>query len=642
MTPMLEDLPNIPKEKTYSTFSPIAISRENEIDIFHSLLSGESSGILSIHGHSGTGKSELLMHYRLKAREKGVPFYLVNAQFTKADPSSFLEALLEQMGPPSPSVSPLEAICMHIQHLEKKGIRFVIAIDSYEHYEKLDEWFRQSFLPSLPSSIIVIFCGRNLLNTYWKSSIWHPFIKTIELQALTFEQYKATIKSSTEAHLQKIWQCSKGNPYAIAHLIYSLNKEGKLDETLLQATYQNIVREWLREVTNDRMLPYIEAASFGIQIHQEKIETILTTTLSRKEFEQLISYSFVEETGTGWKLHPLFHHALKMDLIKRKPTYYHELWKKAIMYCRTYIEQHDHVIKTKDINDFFYLLKERMLHTSPFNHENISMYSLSSARPDDWTDIQSFLMKDEKYFTEEEASYLSRESLEKIGLRYVKLLRNEADKVRGMVVMIPIQSSTLDLLTSNPVTHSYFSRLSSMEEKRVRNAAHPCGWVIRSLNIMDKNNNEELYALLYHLLPLVLTEGILVASTPVVYYQNLLEQFRFKEIPEASHNDYGIHVRSKTYELDLKNNRLPHYLDTFANAIGVSLNSTTPLDRFQFTPREKEVAKLVIQGKPNAAIAKELSLTEITVKKHLTRMYAKLEVKNRTELTKMILGRRIT
>ncbi|MCA0986903.1 LuxR C-terminal-related transcriptional regulator [Guptibacillus algicola] len=610
------------------------------MNTFHRLLIGESSGILSIYGHSGTGKSELLMHYRLKARDKGVPFYLVNAQFTKADPSSFLQALLEQMGPPSPSVSPLEAIRMHMQHLEKKGIHFVIAIDSYEHYEKLDEWFRQSFLPSLPSSIIFIFCGRNPLNTYWKSSIWHPFIQTIELQALTYEQFNATIETSTEAQLKKIWHCSKGNPFAISHLIYSSNKEGKLDDRLVQATYQNIVREWLREVTNDRMLPYIEAASFGVQIHQEKIEAILTNTLSRKEFEQLISYSFVEETETGWKLHPLFHHALKMDLIKRKPTYYHELWKRALMYCRTYMEQHDHVIKTNDINEFFYLLKERMVQSSPFNNENISMYSMASAHAEDWTEIQPFLMKDKEYFREGENSYLSLEALKEIGLRYVKLLRNEAGKVRGMAVMIPIQSSTLELLKTNPVTKSYFYNLSSFEEKRVRKAKLPCGWVIRYLNIIDKNKKEELYALLYHLLPLVLTEGILVASTPVAYYQSLLERFRFKEIPEASHNDYGSHIRSKTYELDLKNNRLPQYLDTFAQAIGVTLNST-PLDRFQFTPREKEVATLVIQGKSNATIANELSLTEITVKKHLTRIYAKLDIKNRTELTKIILGGRV-
>ncbi len=632
---MLEDLPNVQKGFNHSTFSPITISRENEIDTFHRLLVGKSSGILSIHGHSGTGKSELLMHFRLKARRNGTPFYLVNAQYTRADPTSFLHALLEQMGPASPSVSPLEAIFMHIQHLEKEGIRTVIAIDSYEHYEKLDEWFRQSFLPSLPSSIIFIFCGRKPLNTYWKSSIWHPFINSIELRSLTYEQFQLMIKTSTDGYLQKIWHHSKGNPFAISHLVYSSNTALKLDEKLVQETYQYVVREWMREVTDDKMVPYIEAAVFGIQIYQEKIEAILTTSLSRREFERLTSYSFVKETADGWKLHPLFQNALKTDLMKRKPTYYHELWKNALMYCRKFIEQNDHLIRINEVNDFFYLLKDRMIHSSPFNNENISMYSLTSAQQEDWSDIHSFLDKDKERFSK--GSYITKESLDDIGLQHIKLLRNEKGVVRGMTVTIPIQSTTIDLLKESFVTRSYFSKLSNTEEKRIRHASEPCGWVIRYLDVKDKSQEDELYALLYHLLPLVLTEGILVASTPVVYFQNLLEQFNFEEIPEASHDDYGMHARSKTYELDLKNKRLSQYLDNFARAIGVSFNQT-PLDRYGFTPREKEVANLVIEGKSNARIANELSLTEITVKKHLTRIYAKLHVKNRTELTKRILG----
>lgn len=48
------------------------------------------------------------------------------------------------------------------------------------------------------------------------------------------------------------------------------------------------------------------------------------------------------------------------------------------------------------------------------------------------------------------------------------------------------------------------------------------------------------------------------------------------------------------------------------------------------TIREQEVLVLASQGKSNRAIAKELILTEATVKSHMAHVFSKLNVKNRT------------
>ncbi|WP_017444059.1 response regulator transcription factor [Gayadomonas joobiniege] len=52
----------------------------------------------------------------------------------------------------------------------------------------------------------------------------------------------------------------------------------------------------------------------------------------------------------------------------------------------------------------------------------------------------------------------------------------------------------------------------------------------------------------------------------------------------------------------------------------------------QLSAREKEVLKCIIQGLTNSAIAKELYVTENTVKFHCKNIYLKLSVKNRVEL----------
>jgi DNA-binding CsgD family transcriptional regulator len=52
----------------------------------------------------------------------------------------------------------------------------------------------------------------------------------------------------------------------------------------------------------------------------------------------------------------------------------------------------------------------------------------------------------------------------------------------------------------------------------------------------------------------------------------------------------------------------------------------------ELTARETEVAALVAGGSSNAGIAVALNVTEATVKAHLTRIYAKLGVRSRTQL----------
>jgi len=63
-------------------------------------------------------------------------------------------------------------------------------------------------------------------------------------------------------------------------------------------------------------------------------------------------------------------------------------------------------------------------------------------------------------------------------------------------------------------------------------------------------------------------------------------------------------------------------------------------DRVHLTPRERDVAKLAIQGLGNRQIAYELHMSVITVAFHLGKIYSKTGVTNRTELATLLLGGR--
>ena len=54
------------------------------------------------------------------------------------------------------------------------------------------------------------------------------------------------------------------------------------------------------------------------------------------------------------------------------------------------------------------------------------------------------------------------------------------------------------------------------------------------------------------------------------------------------------------------------------------------------TPREREVALAVGRGSANAEIAGELHMSLATVKAHVTRLFAKLEVDNRVQIALLV------
>jgi DNA-binding CsgD family transcriptional regulator len=54
--------------------------------------------------------------------------------------------------------------------------------------------------------------------------------------------------------------------------------------------------------------------------------------------------------------------------------------------------------------------------------------------------------------------------------------------------------------------------------------------------------------------------------------------------------------------------------------------------RYGLTPREAEVAELVLRGYPNPVIASTLGIAPTTAKRHLTRIFDKIGVDSRTQL----------
>lgn len=70
---------------------------------------------------------------------------------------------------------------------------------------------------------------------------------------------------------------------------------------------------------------------------------------------------------------------------------------------------------------------------------------------------------------------------------------------------------------------------------------------------------------------------------------------------------------------------------------GTAVHRTIPAPASQLTPREFQICTFVAQGATNPEIAAKLFLSRKTIEAHLGRIFAKLGVRSRTELTRLVI-----
>ncbi|MCL5429604.1 MAG: LuxR C-terminal-related transcriptional regulator [Chloroflexi bacterium] len=104
-----------------------------------------------------------------------------------------------------------------------------------------------------------------------------------------------------------------------------------------------------------------------------------------------------------------------------------------------------------------------------------------------------------------------------------------------------------------------------------------------------------------------------------------------KRIPYAG--SLGVHniVHRKKIRFYVEITQIQVYSPAFFNA--GAANGRKMEEQKGLTNREKEVMNLVVQGKLNTEVSDLLGISQSTVEKHLTSIYAKLGVRNRTEAT---------
>lgn len=651
---------------------PAPIGRDQELNAFEEFRHSIETRILNLHGQGGIGKTYLLHVFERQSINHGDTFIRMDSLDFTHTPQDFvrhLNLLLGSYTEPVKNEAPsMFEVKQKLTTLSQMS-QVIIAIDNYEKMTEIDRWFRQFFLTHTDPAVKVIISGRIPLQGEWvESPVWAAKIRSVPLGFFNQEEITAYLRQQNiteQSTIHSLHDFTEGHPLALALAGMSVKDDGSSDSYVnghsIQQVLTTLTRRWLEEVENETLLQLIEAAAMLKSFNQNTLSTILERDVPYQEFIALTNISFIQPLQEQWSIHELIQDAIKVDLIRRSPERYNQLKQKVIGYYKKRLTKTKH---PDDIAMFFYhigdeLIQSVFFHSKPttgrkfyleqvddYNFDDVirffekKKYDVSVSKTQFYNRVsnQTFRFFASYEHNKKELELIGPDYIRKMGLDSTKLLRDYTGNIHAMSIVVPVHHGTINALHDEPVSRAYFNQLTRADWEKLNVPKEDTrAYFIRFLDYVDPGDQDARTALMYDLLPLLLTGAKIIVSSPLPFFQALVKSFGFSEIPAAQHHDFGPDSVSRTYELDLAADQLAEYMSSLTEDVTETNHYRHAADCLQLTGREGEILTLIMEGLSNGAIAKQLFVAEITVKKHISRIFAKAGVKNRAQLVKKVM-----
>lgn len=651
------------------------VGRDLEMRLFARKLASTASpgGILNLFGTGGVGKSYLLHAYRRIAAEAQAKFVLLDCRVIPGNPSDFCRSLLHALHYPSNRIdqltesSLLAEACLDALRETTANERTVLALDTFEALGDMERWLRDDFLARLDPDALVVIAGRFPLQGAWLASpAWRRLVERVPLGELDYEaveHYLARSGIDQEEHVRRIWNRTKGHALTLSLLVsttlaHSPQQSMPYGE---QEVFAQVVSLWLQEVPDPQMRELVETAAVLRQFNQEMLSHVLERTVTTEQFRTLTGYSFVQKTERGWLLHDLLRDAVGFELRQRMPEFHNRLWKRSVLYCCNRMKLSAKKRSAAWENaEILYYIGNHFIQFLLFR-QSIS-YSLEPLHPANWAEAEAYIerrlltAKDGPFHvinheTKERMDFIlsaveSLNVLKQIRLKElyeldpscVKLIRNADGDVCGVFEIIPINMDTMDYLLSKPLSSAYFNHLSDAARRELMVPGHTkAGYFVKTLDVYDFTDASMMQASLSTFITHILTAGYIVAApveNPISFA--ICSSIGLQPAEGVKHRDYDGETPTSYYVLDTRGNKIHDYLNKMIASFGMPVEEEPDYGQSAgmqvLSAREQEVAKLLMGGGSNREIARKLYLSESTVKKHVTNIFRKLEIKNRVQL----------
>lgn len=305
------------------------VGRQEEKALFRSALSGDRVFLLHIYGPGGVGKTTLLREFMALAKALDTePIYL-DARTLEPSPEGFYRQLRLVLGL-ADDVSPFSALASQPS---------VLMVDTYETLTPLDAWLRETFLPSLPATTLVVFAGRTPLSPSWRvESSWQDVVKSVSLRNLRPEESRTFLseRGVPDKQHKGVLEYTHGHPLALSLVVDVLKSHGDETATIQVGRDPDVVRVLLERFIDQVPSPEHRQALEACALVRVTTEPLLGVALELDDahdyFEWLRGLSFVESSPAGLFPHDLAREALDADLRWRNPDRYAELHSRVRAY----------------------------------------------------------------------------------------------------------------------------------------------------------------------------------------------------------------------------------------------------------------------------------------------------------------------
>ncbi|WP_423801013.1 LuxR C-terminal-related transcriptional regulator [Neobacillus sp. SAB-20_R2A] len=644
------------------------IGREQEKELFMNYLQNEQlEKILYYWGPGGTGKSTLLDEFsRLSAEEDSYFLYLDSRDFLHS-PQDFSKRILSLINGKEASGGFDE--CIADLHTKAEQQKVVLAIDTYEEMKDMDEWLREDFFGELNDQFLVVMAGRYPLDGEWLNPVWKRMVRQTQLAFFDLEttkNYAASFSQYSEAYIQRIYSLSKGHPLTLS-LMMGLSEQDFSEDSPgdIHKLLKRVAESWLLETRDPFLQELINAAAMVRVFNQETLEEMLQKTISVDEFGHLVSLSFIRSSKRGWFVHDLLRPVLIQEFKLRKPTVYRALSERLIAYLHNVLTfSSSETEKALAAVDLVFTLEDYTLRSIFLTETSESSYyaaPVTASQLEKAKDYMKQVLSGKLDVIQEFYDPQTHQRYESImPFRYIEnaykiinldewihlsddvifLIKNEQHQPVSMVVNIPIHRDSLPILMKSPISKHYFKNLSKTELEKLKSSPDsPSGWYFYHIDQWLDHSPPARTAFFQFIMLNLMKPGLFLHSSPLKLHQDTVANLGFTEVAGAEHDDYGSEFHAKTFQLDLRGEKYKYFMERLIRIpnSGTDVSVPGPKRAENLTPREKEIVEWVLKGLTNVEIAKNLYVSEVTIKKHLGSIYEKLGIKGKAQLIKKML-----
>lgn len=293
--------------------------------------------VLHLFGQGGVGKTTLLHEFAAIARQLQQDFSYLDARDLEPTPAAFERALQTALNPFT-DLAPLDYL--HKKSESDKNRKQIIAIDTYETIVALDGWLRNSFLPNLPESTLIVIAGRTPPALEWRSDPgWKELTHIRPLRNFSpseSESYLERRKTPSDQHQQMI-NFTHGHPLALSLVADAFAQRPGVD--MHPADAPDVIRTLVERFVQETPTPAHRAALEACSLLRVVSEPILSTMIADEFqsdihplFDWLQGLSFVDLSPRGLFLHDLAREAISADLQWRNADHYQQLQDRAARY----------------------------------------------------------------------------------------------------------------------------------------------------------------------------------------------------------------------------------------------------------------------------------------------------------------------